>query len=59
MQSGTQDILKVVDILRGIAKAHPKAAQFVGEINDILPKVMSALMEDQPVGEPAAPPTQG
>ena len=59
MQSGTQDVLKVVELLRGIAKSYPKAAPFVSQINDLMPKVMSALMEDAQPGEPAAPPTAG
>jgi hypothetical protein len=59
MQQGTQDVIEIVNKLRGIAKAHPKVAPQVGQINDLMREVLAGMMESQTPGEPQAPPTGG
>jgi hypothetical protein len=59
MQQGTQDVIEVVQKLRGIAKAHPKVAPQIQQINDLMREVLAGMMESQTPGEPAAPPTGG
>ncbi len=50
-------VLGVIRDLRSIAKAYPEAAPHVAQINDLMRKVMSAMMQHSQPGEPAAPPT--
>jgi len=59
MQSGTQDIVLIIQKLRGLAQAYPGAAPFVQQINDLMRQVAAAVMEHQTPGEPAAPPVGG
>jgi hypothetical protein len=59
MQQGTQDVIEIVNKLRGIAKAHPKVAPQVSQINDLMREVLSGMMESQTPGEPQAPPVGG
>jgi hypothetical protein len=59
MQQGTQDVIEIVQKLRGIAKAYPSAAPTVAKINDLMREMMAAMMQHQTPGEPMAPPTNG
>jgi hypothetical protein len=59
MQQGTQDVIEVVQKLRGIAKAYPSAAPTVAKINDLIREMMGAMMQHQTPGEPQAPPNGG
>lgn len=56
MQQGTQMVMLVVQGLRAIAKGFPAAAPAVAEANDVMRKVMAAMMESQGTGEAQAPP---
>ena len=50
--------IEITAALRALAQASPKAVPIVRKINDIIQgELMPALMQDQPPGEPAAPPT--
>ena len=59
MQQGTQDVIEVVQKLRGIAKAYPSAAPTVAKINDLLRELMAAMMQHASPGEPMSPPNAG
>lgn len=59
MQKGAQDIILVVQTMRGIAKAYPAAAPIVSEINDKLREILPIVMQSQTPGEPMAPPLNG
>jgi hypothetical protein len=59
MQQGTQDVIEVVQKLRGIAKAYPSAAPTVAKINDLMREMLAAMLQHQTPGEPAAPPMNG
>ena len=59
MQQGTQDVIEVVQKLRGIAKAYPTAAPVVAKINDLMRELLAAMMAHQTPGEPASPPLGG
>jgi hypothetical protein len=59
MQQGTQDVIEVVQKLRGIAKAYPSAAPSIQKINDLMREVLAAMMQHQTPGEPQAPPSGG
>lgn len=59
MQQGTQDVIEVVQKLRGIAKSYPAAAPTVAKINDLMRELMAAMMMHQTPGEPQAPPNGG
>lgn len=50
-------VLGVIRDLRSIAKAYPKTAPHITQINDLMRKVMAAMMESANPGEPQAPPT--
>ena len=56
-QQGTQLVLGVIRDLRSIAKAYPEAAPHITQINDLMRKVMAAMMQSSQPGEAAAPPT--
>jgi hypothetical protein len=50
-------VLGVIRDLRSIAKAYPEAAPHITQINDLMRKVMAAMMQSSQPGEAAAPPT--
>lgn len=56
MQQGTQDLIEVVQKLRGMAKAYPSAAPTIAKINDLMREVAAKMMQHQTPGEPQAPP---
>jgi len=56
MQQGTQDVIEVVQKLRGIAKAYPSAAPTVAKINDLMREMIAKMMQHQSPGEPQSPP---
>jgi hypothetical protein len=50
--------IEITSALRTLASLSPKAVPVVRKINDIIQgELMPALMQDQPPGEPQAPPT--
>jgi hypothetical protein len=57
MQDMSAGIIKVVSILRGIAKAVPKASPIVMEINERIRELQNMVMSEQQPGESQAPPT--
>jgi hypothetical protein len=59
MQQGTQDVIEIVQKLRGIAKAYPSAAPTVAKINDLMREMLASMMQTQSPGEPMAPPNAG
>jgi hypothetical protein len=59
MQQGTQDVIEIVQKLRGLAKAHPKVAPSIAKINDLMREVLAGMMESQTPAEPQAPPNAG
>lgn len=56
MQQGTQDVIEIVQKLRGLAKSYPSAAPTVTKINDLMRELLAAMMQHQTPGEPMAPP---
>ena len=56
MQQGTQDIIEVVQKIRGLAKAYPSFAPVATKINDLLREGLAAIMQHQTPGEPQAGP---
>jgi hypothetical protein len=56
MQQGTQLAIGVVNQLRAIAKAFPKTAPKVAEVNNLMREITAVMMESQQTPEPAAPP---
>jgi hypothetical protein len=59
MNAGAKLVIRVVDDLRALAKAYPKAAPFVSKINDLMPHIQAAIMSEGSPGEPQAPPSAG
>jgi hypothetical protein len=57
MQQGTQLVIGVVNGLRAIAKAYPKAAPIVTDINARMRELLPIVMQSQSPGEVQAPPT--
>jgi hypothetical protein len=57
MQQGTQDVIEIVQKLRGLAKAYPSAAPVVAKINDLMREMLASIMQHQAPGEPQSGPT--
>jgi hypothetical protein len=57
MQKGTQLVIGVVNGLRAIAKAYPKAAPIVSDIQGRMRELLPIVMQSQSPGEAQAPPT--
>jgi hypothetical protein len=57
MQQGTQLVISVVNGLRAIAKAYPKAAPKVTEMLAGMRELLPMIMQSQSPGEIQAPPT--
>ena len=56
MQQGTQLVIGVVNGLRAIARAYPKAAPIVTEMNAKMRELLPIIMQSQAPGEVQAPP---
>lgn len=51
-------VIEITAALRALTQTSPKAVPIVRKINDIIQgELMPAIMQDQPPGEPQAPPT--
>jgi len=59
MQQGTQEVIEIVQKLRGLAKSYPAVAPSITKINDLMREVLAGMMQQQTPGEPAAPPNGG
>jgi hypothetical protein len=56
MSEGSQLVIKIVQMLRSLAKMFPQAAPEVGDINTKMQQVGLKIMQSQHPGEPQAPP---
>lgn len=59
MQQGVKDVINLVSLARGIAKAFPSTSPEIMQINDLVRQVQQKMMASQNPGEPMAPPTNG
>ncbi len=50
-------VISIVSQLRSLAKAYPQTAPHIAQVNDLMRKVLGAMMTHAQPGEPQAPPT--
>jgi hypothetical protein len=59
LESGSRDLIAIVQSLKRIQSAFPTTSEEINQINDLLEQVQVKMMQGAKVGTAAAPPVNG